>query len=230
VISLRDSLPQVRPTLRLLLLASGLCVGMVLARFAYVGTLRFRFCGLLLNLFLAWIPLALALLLRRTAARGNRFQLGACAAAWLLFFPNAFYLTTDLIHTNRFGLDEVHWWYDHLMTAGFAAAGMFLGSISLYLVHTLVRQRCGRGAGWLFAGAALALGSFGIYLGRFLRFNSWDALLRPKLLASGIARLADAPGLAAVAVFCGAFFAFSLAAYVFILAASQLHREPEQVG
>jgi len=203
---------------------------MVLVRFAYVGTLRFRFCGLLLNLVLAWIPMGLAMLVRRTAKRGDSFLFLISFTAWLLFFPNTFYIVTDLIHTNKFGLDRVYWWYDHLMTVGFAMAGIFLGSISLYLVHSLVRQRCGRWLGWLFVGVTLALGSFGIYLGRFLRFNSWDVLLRPKTLTAGIAHLARLPGIVEVSAFCAAFFVFSLAAYFFVVSAAQLDKEPPKAA
>jgi uncharacterized membrane protein len=217
-----DDAPLASAMVRMLLLASGLCVSMVLVRFAYVADLRFRFCGLLLNLLLAWIPPVLAVLVRRAAARRQHGLSTALAAAWLLFFPNAFYITTDLIHTNRFGLDRVYWWYDHLMTVAFAAAGVFLGGVSLYLVHSLVAHRFGRARGWLFVGVALALGSFGIYLGRFLRFNSWDALLRPRQLAGGIMRLAESPGVMEVMAFCGAFFAYSLTAYCFIVAVARL--------
>jgi uncharacterized membrane protein len=36
---------------------------------------------------------------------------------------------------------------------------------------------------WLGVVGALALASFGVYLGRFLRFNSWDALVHPRRIA-----------------------------------------------
>jgi uncharacterized membrane protein len=216
---------QIKRTIRMMVLPTLISVGMILGRFAYVATLRFRFCGLLLNLLLAWIPLIVALLIWRTS-RSKRLALACLFVAWLLFFPNAFYITTDLVHTHKFGTDGVSRWYDILMTACFAASGVFLGSISLYLLHSMVRARFGRGAGWVFAGAVLALGSFGVYLGRFLRFNSWDVVARPDALADGIMRLFRSNQITEVASFCGGFFLFSVVVYGFIYSAAHLREQP----
>jgi uncharacterized membrane protein len=68
------------------------------------------------------------------------------------------------------------------------------------------------------------LGSFGIYLGRFLRFNSWDALFSPLRLIEGISDLTAPADHGEVAAFCLAFFAFSLAVYCFVVSASALHK------
>jgi uncharacterized membrane protein len=213
----------VRQMLRALAFASAVCVGMVLVRFACVGDLRFRYSGLLLNLLLAWLPMVLALLVRRASHGRGSLLFWTAFATWLLFFPNAFYITTDLIHTRRYGMDGVFEWYDLLTTVSFACGGMFLGSLSLYLLHVFVRERRGRRAGWLFAGAMLALGSFGIYLGRFLRLNSWDVFARPVKLAGDIAGLVESNSLREVASFCIAFFFFSLAVYGFVVSAAHLH-------
>jgi uncharacterized membrane protein len=61
----------------------------------------------------------------------------------------------------------------------FALAGCFLGVVSLRIMHDLVRQRLGRTLGWLFVLIVTTLSGFGIYLGRFQRFNSWDLLTHP---------------------------------------------------
>jgi uncharacterized membrane protein len=125
------------------------------------------------------------------------------------------------MHTRKFGTDGVLWWYDALMTACFAASGMSLGSVSLYLLHAVVRSRYGGVVGWLFAGAILALGSVGIYVGRFLRFNSWDVVTHPGALLQGIVALVGSHR-AEAAVFCGAFSLFSVLVYSFIFSAAHL--------
>ena len=72
------------------------------------------------------------------------------------------------------------------MLASFAWTGLLLGFASLYLVQMIVRTaRSGRVA-WLGVVAALVLASIGVYLGRFIRFNSWDALLHPIRVADVI--------------------------------------------
>lgn len=65
-------------------------------------------------------------------------------------------------------------------------AGLFLGFSSLYTMQRLVTARLGRIVGWLFTLATLALSSLGIYLGRFLRWNSWDIVIDSRGLAGDI--------------------------------------------
>ncbi len=204
----------------MLAVPSAVSIAMVLGRFAYVADLRFRFCGLLFNLLLAWIPMVLAYVMWRTYPV-RRVLLSALFVVWLLFFPNAFYIITDMIHDHKFGMDGVYRWYDILMTACFAVSGMFLGTFSLYLLHVLVRDRYGRVAGWSFAGGVLALSSYGTYLGRVLRLNSWDALFRPHELLERV--LAGPGSFSEVALFSGGFFLFSAIVYLFIVSATHLH-------
>ena len=108
-------------------------------------------------------------------------------ALWLLFFPNAPYIATDFVHLQHDPLAP--FWYDAVTIAAFAWMGVLLGFASLYLMQTVVRQ-------WRGVGGRLdrspssrsALGSLGIYLGRFLRLNSWDALEHPSVLPRIAAR------------------------------------------
>ncbi len=162
-----------------LLLASLFCVGLVVLRMIESGSSDFS--GLIWNLFLAWIPFALAVAVydgwRRKRARGTLVVLGAL---WLLFFPNAPYIVTDFVQLERTA--DAPYWYDAVTVSAFAWTGVLLGFASLFLVQTVVRQWRGVVAGWVFAAVALALGSLGIYLGRFLRLNSWDALEHPSVL------------------------------------------------
>jgi len=104
------------------------------------------------------------------------------ALAWLVFFPNAPYILTDFLHLGSMG-DIVPGWYDVLMLFWFAWTGLLLGVVSLYLMQDIVARAFGVAVGWAFVIAAACLGSFGIYLGRFLRWNSWDLLRRPMPLA-----------------------------------------------
>lgn len=221
---LRLSPARVRHTLRTLILGSVICTAMLLVRFAVAGDLRFRFSGLLGNLLLAWIPLVLALYLPRLH-RGRPVWFWSALVAWVLFFPNAYYITTDLIHVKKFGTDGMYRWYDMLMTASFAFAGIFLGSLSLYLMQLFVRAKHGWRIGWAFACTMLALGSFGIYLGRFLRLNSWDVLTRPIKLVRDIASLLAPMRLAETAAFSVTFFLFSLGIYAFVVSLARLHEE-----
>ena len=159
-----------------LALASFGCCGLVAIRVLHTGVPNFTY--LIWNLFLAWIPFVLAILLydgERRAARPP--ALVVLGVLWLVFFPNAPYIVTDFVHLDHDPLSP--YWYDGLTIAAFAATGMLLGLGSLYLVHSVVRKEIGAVAGWLTAAAALALGSVGIYVGRFLRLNSWDLWTSP---------------------------------------------------
>jgi uncharacterized membrane protein len=162
-----------------LLAASLFCVALVLVRNVHTGNVNFRY--LIWNLFLAWIPFVLAVFVydRWRRRRGGMLLL-LLGGLWLLFFPNAPYIATDVVHLQHDPLSP--YWYDAVTIAAFAWMGVLLGFASLYLMQTVVRQWRGAVAGWVFAFVAIGLGSLGIYLGRFLRLNSWDALEHPSVL------------------------------------------------
>ena len=166
-------------TVLALLLASLFCVALVVVRNVHTDTSNFRY--LIWNLFLAWIPLALAVFVYdRWRRRRGGLLLLALGVLWLLFFPNAPYIATDFVHLRHD--PQAPFWYDAVTIAAFAWMGVLLGFASLYLMQTVVRQWRGAVAGWIFAFGAIALGSLGIYLGRFLRLNSWDAVEHPSVL------------------------------------------------
>lgn len=155
------------------------CIALAMVRDAHMGNADFSF--LIWNLFLAWIPFALAVFVYdRWRRRRTGILLVALAGLWLLFFPNAPYIATDFVHLQHDPLAP--YWYDAVTIAAFAWMGLLLGFASLYLMQTVVRQACGAVAGWIFAVLAIGLGSLGIYLGRFLRLNSWDAVEHPSVL------------------------------------------------
>jgi uncharacterized membrane protein len=171
-----------------LALASFGACGLVLVRNLYTGNDNFRY--LIWNLFLAWAPFLLALLFYDGQRRGmRRSGLAALGALWLVFFPNAPYIVTDFIHLSRDSLSPL--WFDGLTIGAFAATGMLLGLGSLYLIQSAVRRELG----WLVVAASLVLGSVGIYLGRFVRLNSWDFFTNPHYVAYLVRlRLADPLG------------------------------------
>jgi uncharacterized membrane protein len=167
-----------------LMIASGTSLTLVFARMIWTGNLNYSF--LIWNLFLAWLPMMFALLAceeyRNGSARSWRFF--PLAGAWLLFFPNSSYIFTDLIHLTTHFLP--HFWVDLMLVLLCALTGLVLGFVSLYLMQSVVTRMLGRTASWLFIGAVAALSGFGIYVGRFMRFNSWDILFKPRQLAHGI--------------------------------------------
>jgi uncharacterized membrane protein len=175
-----------------LALCTALCFSFLAARAHILGTLGYAF--LVKNLFLAWIPYLLsvaALHARRRDESSSRTRLAAIWLAWLAMFPNAPYIFTDLIHW-RGRPAEMPWWFDLGTILMFALAGCFCGIASLRIMHEQVRRGVGEIVGWLFVLIVSALTGFGIYLGRFERWNSWDVLTRPRYIAGQLLRgLAD---------------------------------------
>jgi uncharacterized membrane protein len=172
-----------------LLAASALSVGILEVRIERTGDSFYRF--LIWNLFLAWIPLICAASAFARAGRRLDGLVVALLVLWLLFFPNAPYMLTDFIHVGE--RQSVPLWYDALMLSSFAWTALLLGFASLYLVQMIVRSVVGTAWSWVVVAVALALSSFGVYLGRFVRFNSWDALLRPRRVAHIISNQLEDP-------------------------------------
>jgi len=132
------------------------------------------------NLVLAWVPFVLALVIYEKAPTASRGQLATLGALWLLFFPNAPYILTDLKHIGGGG--SVPILYDVLLLSAAAWTGLLLGLTSLFLIHAVARPLLGASNAWALVVGVLAVSSFGIYLGRVQRWNSWDVFVRPGAL------------------------------------------------
>ena len=137
------------------------------------------------NLILAAVPLVTSSLLVRLDRRGaGGVALVAVGAVWLLFFPNAPYILTDLVHLE--GRPPVPFWYDLAVLLSAAGVGLLAGYVSLADVHDVVARRWGGVVGWAASVGALFLAAFGVYLGRVLRWNSWDVLAAPAPLVRDV--------------------------------------------
>ena len=124
------------------------------------------------NLFLAWVPLVLAIAF---AAVRSRLWLVPLGLAWLAFVPNGPYLVTDLVHLR---VGYVMW--RHVLQYGIGAwTGVVLAVVSMLLVHRRLEAEFGRLVGWLVVTGSIALSGVGVVIGRFWRWNSWDLVHRP---------------------------------------------------
>lgn len=193
---------------------SALGVAMVVARWEWTGSIRYLF--LVWNLFLAWLPWLFSLpLATLPSRRGHGWKLLPLLGLWLLFLPNAPYIVTDLLHLRA--ANGVPVWFDAALLFTFAWTGCLLGFFSLRIAHGRIEAWLGAAAGWLFVFAAAVLTGFGIYLGRFLRWNSWDIVSQPGALARDILDRVLSPGSHPqtwlVTAFFAAFFVCAYAAF-----------------
>ena len=165
--------------------ACAVCIGLVLARVAYSDS--GRHLGLIWNLFLAWIPFILSYFAHAVSWRKIWLYLVIpfVAFLWLIFFPNAPYMLTDLQDLARTATDAPLW-SDVIIIGGCSWTAMLLGVVSLYLMQDIVQRQFGRIWGWAFVFFISAASSFGIYIGRFVRLNSWDILQNPAETAMNI--------------------------------------------
>jgi uncharacterized membrane protein len=191
-----------RRLILVLALSSAAGLGMLAFRFAYAG--RVGYWSLPWDLFLAWVPVPFALGVARLHDKPRR-SLSAMLAltfAWLLFFPNAPYLLTEFMHLHPshavYDGPAPHWlvrwrpqatiplWFDMLMLSMFAWTGLLLGFMSLHVIHRCANHVLGRAGGWVIVIMGLSLCAFGVSLGRFERWNSWDLFTDPLTLLADI--------------------------------------------
>jgi uncharacterized membrane protein len=203
--------------------ASGFCVMLVAARIAYSDSREYL--SLVWNLFLAWIPFVIAYFAYTISWRRALLYLAIpmMALLWLLFFPNAPYILTDLQHLSR-GSHSAPLWFDVILLIWFSWTGMLLGLVSLYLMQEIVRRNFGRTLGWVFVFMVSGLSSLGVYMGRFLRWNSWDILQNPSEMAVDVLGFAIEPNMRLFA-FTTLFTIFFLFVYLTLYAFGHLLRE-----
>lgn len=154
-------------------------VSVILFGLRVVGTDRTDYWFMFWNLFLAWTPLLFAwLLVIKLKTRSWKEPTPVLLTAlWLGFLPNSFYLMSDLIHLQETG--DIGLMFDIVVFLSFIWNGLLAGFISLFMVHKqLLKHRTRDFASWCIAGVLL-LNSFALYLGRSLRWNTWDLLVSP---------------------------------------------------
>jgi len=192
--------------------ATVLSVAIWRARADFSGSERYAF--LIWNLFLAWIPFIISYFtysLTVTRKWIYLFILGA-AFLWLIFFPNAPYILTDFQHL-AYASSELPVWYDVMMLIWFAFTGLLLGMVSLFLMQEIVRREFGSWVAWAFVAGVAGLSAAGVYMGRFLRWNSWDILRDPTGIALYSFERVQDPSLQSIG-FIGLFGAFFLFLYI----------------
>jgi len=143
----------------------------------------FFFLFLVWNLFLAVIPFAISTYLKRIP-KLNTFWFILWFGVWLLFLPNAPYIITDFLHLK---VSSNHlMWLDILVIGAFALSGLLLFLFSLIDMEKLLYKFLKKTFIKLLITAVLFLSAFGVYLGRFLRYNSWEIIQNPSTLFTDI--------------------------------------------
>ncbi|HYV90326.1 MAG TPA: DUF1361 domain-containing protein [Chitinophagales bacterium] len=128
------------------------------------------------NLFLAWVPFLLSSRSYQNCLGGKpKLKSVLLWAVWFLFYPNAPYIITDLVHLGF--SSAIPKWYDSLLVFSFALTGLLVGLASLYQMHRVIELYFGKITGWIFIITMLLASGFGIYIGRILRWNSWDLFI-----------------------------------------------------
>ncbi|WP_241780937.1 DUF1361 domain-containing protein [Cochleicola gelatinilyticus] len=138
---------------------------------------------LIWNLFLAIIPFLLSRWLKLNPTI-HLYKTIIIGSIWLLFLPNAPYIMTDFIHLQTG--TKIPFWYDLLLVSSFAVNGMLLFYLSLKDISLVINPFLGKKFTTFVIILIGFLSGFGIYLGRFQRFNSWDLFLEPLLIFRAI--------------------------------------------
>jgi uncharacterized membrane protein len=157
----------------------------LIAFFAFIGMLivvRIYFSGelnylfLVWNIFLAWIPYRVSELFKKMDKK-SRWKQAIIFCCWLAFFPNALYIVTDLIHLEL--ESNIPKWFDAVLLFSSSITGLMMAFISLYRVEKMLQKKVNPRMVSPVIILILFLGSFGVYMGRFLRWNSWDIISNP---------------------------------------------------
>lgn len=164
---------------------SGVSIGLLLTRF--VAYREFTFGYMVWNLLLAALPLVASVWLARRLATESWLTKEnlVLTALWLGFLPNSFYVITDLIHIAEVSSNQIL--FDSVMLFSFAVTGLALGYASVILIHKALRQRLQHASTNRLVTVIFLACGYAIYLGRYMRWNTWDVLINPIGLLSNVA-------------------------------------------
>lgn len=164
---------RLTPTQKLVSVSVGFTLALLLVRGAYTESLTYFFYPW--NLFLAMVPLFFSgLLLKQKKLNYKSILL---LGIWLLFLPNAPYLVTDIFHF--FERPPVPTWFDLMLVVSGAWNGILLCMLSLFRVERFLKRVYQPGFINVLMFLLLIPCGYGIYIGRYLRYNSWDLFTDP---------------------------------------------------
>ena len=155
---------------------------MLVVRIKFTGSITYIF--LIWNIFLAFIPYVFSLIFQSFLHK-EKWKKVVLFCSWLLFFPNALYLVTDIIHLSY--NSDVPVWFDAVLLFTASFVGLALAFASLINVERFLHEFYTKQKVKYMIAILLFAGAFGVYLGRFQRWNSWDIISNPFSLAQDIA-------------------------------------------
>lgn len=158
------------------------CLGLSMARYLITGSKMYIFLNW--NLFLAFIPWILSTTVIVYKYQSKKILMLILLFSWLLFFPNSPYILTDLFHLRSHSLAPV--WFDWALIISFAWTGLMFGFASLQDIEKILSIYIKKKRTFLVIILLLFIAGFGVYIGRFLRWNSWDVVSDPFALADDI--------------------------------------------
>lgn len=165
-------------------LLSALCLVLFFLRLALTGVSRYWFVPE--NLLLAWLSLVFgwALVKQLNHRSWGNWRAIILTFLWIFFLPNAWYVITDFIHLSDTG--EISYLYDIALISTLSICGFLLGLTSLFIVHRQMLKRLRWFSSGVVIELVILLASFAIYLGRDLRWNTWDVFTNPSGLILSI--------------------------------------------
>jgi len=162
------------------------CLAFSILRLVFTGSAFYFF--LIWNLFLAYIPWAVSkYALKRFISLRPKTIIPFLLLIWLLFFPNTLYILTDLFHLGQ--TTAMPMWFDLILILSFAWTGLVFGFFSLWNIEKIVANYLSPKATAFVSYSLLFIGSFGVYIGRYLRWNSWDLFINPIKLFSSLSEI-----------------------------------------
>lgn len=183
-----------------------------LLRLYLFGTTSFLY--LFWNIFLAFVPFFISSILFIKTTKQNIvrpfFVIGF--VLWLLFFPNAPYVITDFIHLGR--IHGVPVMFDIFVIFSSATVSLLLGLYSLEHIEKVLSLKFSKKVTDIIIAISILFASFGMYLGRYLRFNSWDFFISHKFLLSSIWSAFTGPNSTNVYTYTILFFFFIYISYL----------------
>ena len=151
----------------------GFTLVLLAIRAFYTGSVTYFFYPW--NLFLALVPVFISGLLIKQRALNYKSVL--LFALWLLFLPNAPYLVTDIFHFEQ--RPPVPFWFDLILVVSGAWNGILLCMISLFRVERFLKITWNSNIVSKLMPLIIVLCGYGVYIGRYLRYNSWDVVTEP---------------------------------------------------